>query len=122
MYTIHRRLNKYIFNVYCSVLHNMLLEYDGLDNKWIEDDKDIMPKYGIFEEATEQCTSQCMRNEVAVPGVRSARRGKYGVEEADDDDWVLSGASDHVSFQERRVHLISHYNRMSTKQRSVMFL
>jgi hypothetical protein len=108
--------------VTCCVLHNMLLEYDGLDDKWIEDDEDIMPEYGIFEEAAEERTSRRRRNVGAVSGVRSARREEYGVRESEDDDdeWVLSGESDHVSFQERREHLISHYNRMLNKG-TVMF-
>ena len=101
--------------VTCCVIHNMLLEYDGLDDKWIEDDEDIMPEYGIFEELAEERVAARRTVPTAESGVRSGRRDEYGVEPSD-DSWLLSGESDTVTFEERRRHLISHYSRMLNKK------
>jgi hypothetical protein len=96
----------------------MLLEHDGLDDQWIEDDEDIMPEYGVlFEEVAEVRARQGRTNEQPTSGVRSAAREEYGV---DDEEAMLSGVSDTTSFRERRVHITSHYNRMLRK-RTVMF-
>ena len=95
--------------VTCCVLHNLLIDYDGMDN-WNWNDEDVNVEYNVPED-TARLRAENSVNCHGVAGLRSARREEYGVGE---DEYGVSDVclEEREAFHERRLKLIQHFRRM----------
>ena len=77
----------------CCVLHNLLLDYDGLDNA---DDMEV--SYNILEQAGEECARRSNYSR-GIAGMQSTNCEEYGQEiNVDDNNDNESGSKGHMHY------------------------
>ena len=97
--------------VTCSVLHNILIDYDGYD-KWNVENVDNSVEYTCLEESAEKRAQQSAYGDYES-GVRSANRRMYGVVmDPDDNDVAGLCPLEEEAYHARRFNLIKHLKRM----------
>ena len=90
--------------VTCAVIHNLLHEYDGVDDLA---EADVVVEYNGLEEVGEW-VARGGRNHNGVAGVRSQNRDIYGVGDTDEYQYT-NEIEERAEFVERRDSLIEHY-------------
>ena len=104
--------------VTCAVIHNLLMDYDGLDDI-NEDDVDI--SYNILDRFNEDLARAASgQGGGVVAGVRSGNQAMYGVQEVDAElgrYQYVNDATEAEAFRERRDSLISHFMFMRNEAR-----
>ena len=99
----------------CCVIHNLLLEYDGLGDSGLSEEE-IDVEYDVME-ASAILVNDSRRGGPGVAGVRSEYRDLYNIDDAEDEADVDDEEDDHdegeeEAYHRRRKALIDHLSVM----------
>ena len=106
--------------VTCGVIHNMLMDHNGLDD--VEEDEvnvryNVLDRYNAQVHGAERRRRGIREEDMVVAGVRSGNRHMYGVAaNAEQEDYV-NDETEKSKYAQRRQGLIEHYTCLRRMRR-----